>query len=267
MEGTPSAAGPRIRSWTFPTWSRWASSAVPKAVTVRQPSRGPGAGEHAPAQRQERGVGCWAASVFCGGACHQGSGQVVAVVPARRVRRGAGRGQGLACPRAARSKWVEGWGRPSPTACWCRATTATSDACPADRGGRTSQRARTRPSSPLTILAVHHQLWIRCLASFLNSADSVGLSLRRSLPADRPGLARARQPRPKLPEDTASTPGRDKRSAVKSARQPDGSRCCPPSTSRRALPADSSCTLVPFLRAGRAAAGGRGLGEASPTRR
>ncbi|KUL53270.1 hypothetical protein [Streptomyces sp. NRRL S-1521] len=39
---------------------------------------------------------------------------------------------------------------------------------------------------PLTTLAVHHQPWIRCLATSLSSADSAGFSLCRSLLADDP---------------------------------------------------------------------------------
>ncbi|MGP2441366.1 hypothetical protein [Streptomyces sp. JW3] len=39
---------------------------------------------------------------------------------------------------------------------------------------------------PLTTLAVHHQPWIRCLATSLSNADSTGLSLCRNLLADDP---------------------------------------------------------------------------------
>ncbi|MET8697157.1 hypothetical protein ABZV65_31980 [Streptomyces bauhiniae] len=39
---------------------------------------------------------------------------------------------------------------------------------------------------PLTTLAVHHQPWIRCLATSLSSADNAGLSLCRNLLADDP---------------------------------------------------------------------------------
>lgn len=39
---------------------------------------------------------------------------------------------------------------------------------------------------PLTTLAVHHQPWIRCLATSLSNADSAGLNLCRNLLADDP---------------------------------------------------------------------------------